>query len=502
MKRTCFILIALSVFSLASCTKNFEEANTDRTTAPDVPASSLLTRGILDVSGYDYATWRANFIYTTLFVQQFASTAWQQGDKYFFDEGYSNSQWSDYYPSTIKGLANLVQKTTANADDINYNSAARVLKAYSFMRLTDLYGDIPYSEASKGYTDAILTPKYDKQQDIYNDLLKELDAAATAFNATKPFNGDVTSYNGNTALWKKAAYSIMLRVAMHLSKADATAAKTWAAKAVAGGVIAAYDESFRINHLATVYDNPNSHILGYYNGARVQLKDNAFKFSTKFLGTLTALGDPRAKILSVVRSTTGTEDDNPLIQKGLTNGTDPNTLPGGAIQTYSQLRADFVDATDPNILVSHGQTLLLMAEAAERGWITGTAATLFKDGVKSSINQLKLYSLPSGIISDAATDAYVLALPYTGTTDQKLASINTQYWITSLLDGHESFANWRRSGYPVLTAVNYPGNYTNGVIPRRLQYPSSEPGINGTNYNEAVARQGADKFVTKVWWDK
>src|SRR6476620_3066762 len=131
------LLIGISV--LTGCTKDFKEANTDPTTAPDVPSRALLTKGLLDVSGYDYETWRANFIYTTLFVQQFASTAWQQGDKYFYDEGYSSSLWSAYYPSTIKGLTNLVLKTTGNADDVNYNSAARVLKAFAYQRLTDLY---------------------------------------------------------------------------------------------------------------------------------------------------------------------------------------------------------------------------------------------------------------------------------------------------------------------------------------------------------------------------
>src|SRR5689334_22705468 len=124
MKR--LIVFAIYILALASCTKNFEETNTDPTTAVNVPTSSLLTKSILDVSGYEYATWRTNFIYTSLFVQQFASTAWQQGDKYFYDEGYSSALWSDYYPTTIKGLDNLILKTSGNPDEINYNSIARI----------------------------------------------------------------------------------------------------------------------------------------------------------------------------------------------------------------------------------------------------------------------------------------------------------------------------------------------------------------------------------------
>ncbi|HTD94432.1 MAG TPA: SusD/RagB family nutrient-binding outer membrane lipoprotein [Chitinophagaceae bacterium] len=496
--------ILLGSSLVIGCTKNFDETNTDPRTAPDVPASALLTKGMLDVSGYDYATWRSNFIYTTLFVQQFASTGWPQGDKYFYDEGYSSAQWADYYPTTIKGLSNLVNKTSENADEVNYNSAGRVLKVIAYMRLTDLYGDIPYSQASKGYTEGALTPAYDKQQDIYNDLLKELDESATAFSAGKAFAGDISTYNGDVALWKKATYSLMLRLAMRLSKVDPATAKTWAAKAVTGGLISSYTESFRIKHLSGTYDNPNSHILGYYVGARTELRGDNFKFSKTFYDALNSTADPRLKILFVV-PTVGADDpetDTPGLQKGLPNGTNPSLLASGELKTFSKLRKGFVDATDDNILISHAQTLLLQAEAAERGWASGTPATLFHDAVFSAINQLKLYGIDGSLFNDGTNQAFANAVPYAGTLDQKLQAINTQYWIASLLDGRESFSNWRRSGYPVLTAVNYSGNYTGGKIPRRLQYPSGETGVNKTNYDAAVARQGADNFVTRVWWDK
>jgi Starch-binding associating with outer membrane len=496
--------ILLGSSLVIGCTKNFDAANTDPRTAPDVSSSSLLTKGMLDVSGYDFATWRANFIYTTLIVQQFASTGWPQGDKYTYNGDYSAAQWSDYYPTTIKGLTNLINKSAGNPDEINYNTAARVLKVFAFMRLTDLYGDVPYSEASKGYTEGALTPAYDKQQDIYTDMLKELDESATAFSAGKPFLGDISTYAGDVTLWKKATYSLMLRLAMRLSKVDAATGKTWAAKAVAGGVISSYTESFRIKHLTGAYDNPNSHILGYYVGARQDLKANNFKFSTTFVNALTATSDPRRKIFLVVpvAGPDDPEDDTPALQKGMPNGKDPNTTTGAELATFSKLRKGFVDATDDNILISHAQTLLLEAEAAERTWISGNAATFFHDGVLSAINQLKLYNLDASLFNDAGNQTFANGLPYAGTLDQKLNAINTQYWIASLLDGHESFANWRRSGYPVLVPVNFPGNYTNGVIPRRLQYPAGETGVNKANYDAAVARQGADNFVTRVWWDK
>jgi hypothetical protein len=103
-------------------------------------------------------------------------------------------------------------------------------------------------------------------------------------------------------------------------------------------------------------------------------------------------------------------------------------------------------------------------------------------------------------VPSAAIDAYLAAHPYVDATGYDM--INTQYWAASFLDWYEAWANWRRSGFPVLTPVNYPGNATNGQIPRRMLYPASESSANGGNYQQAISRQGANAFTTKVWWDK
>lgn len=496
----------ITALSLSGCTKDFEKVNVNPTTLPDLATDILFTQTTLAASGGEYEAWRTNLIYNTQFIQQFASLSWAQGDKYNFNEGYNSSLWDAYYGDAIKNLTNLVEKTKGVAADVNYNSAARILKAFAFLRLTDSYGDIPYSEAGKGYLSGVFTPKYDEQKSILADLINELDGAAKAFDASKAFKGDITSCNGNVNLWKKTAYSLMLRVAMRMSKRDAAAAQAGAAKAVAGGVFSSYTESFSIKHLPGAFVNPNSNVLGFFSGGRNELSNGSFKFSKTFIDMLKAQSDPRLKILSVVRSGAsstpiiGTENDDISIQKGLPNGTDPNGFTG--LETFSQIRSGFADAEDPNILVSHAQTMLLMAEARERGWIsTGAADTYFRQGVVSAINQLRLYSVSSGLFDDAAINTFANGLAFPATTAGKLQAINEQYYIASLLDGYEPHANWRRSGFPVLTAVNFPGNYTSGVIPRRFQYPASELGLNGASLNAAIARQGANTWVTRVWWD-
>ncbi len=492
---------------LGSCTKDFDTVNIDPTSVSDLSADALFTQVTLATSGGEYEAWRNNLIYNTQFIQQFASLNWAQGDKYEYNEGYNSALWDAYYGNAIKSLVNLIEKTKDTPENINYNSAARILKVVAFLRLTDSYGDIPYSQAGKGFIDGTFAPQYDEQKSILADMINELEVAGRSLDASKPFKGDITSYSGDVTLWKKAANSLMLRVAMRMSKKDPGAAQAGVAKAVAGGVFADYTESFRVKHLAGPYVNPNSNVLGYFNGGRLELSTNGFKFSKTFIDLLA--GDPRLKILSVVRTgdastaVIGTEDDSPAVQKGLPSGSDPASISN--IASYSQLRSSFADADDPNILVSHGQTMLLMAEARERGWITGgTAEEYFRTGVVSSINQLSLYNPAAGVIDAAAVAAFgaSVAYPAGGSTDEKMQAINTQYYIASFIDGYETHANWRRSGYPVLTPVNFAGNYTGGSIPRRFQYPASEAGLNKENLAAAVGRLGSsDNWNGRVWWD-
>jgi hypothetical protein len=498
IKKIIFYTLGLVLVTSVSCTENFDEINVNPNVDDNPPTSALLTQGMLQTSSFEYEAWRGNLIYTTLFVQQFASLQWQ-GDKYLYSEDYSQALWGSYYPQPVRTLTAIVDRTKDNAAEENYNSVARILKAFVFQRLTDLYGDIPYFQAGKGFIDGVMLPEYDPQQSIYNDLLKELDEAAAALDASKgAVAGDII-YGGDVAKWKKAAYSLMLRVAMRLTKADAATAQEWAVKAIDGGVFETYEETLKVAHLDVPYDNPNSHVLGFYPAARQELANDAFKFSDTFIDALKATDDPRLGILATLPD----GNDDPASQVGLPNGLDPNTIPM-ALENYSRLRADFVQPNAPNILVSHAQTTLLVAEAIERGWVTGDAEATFRAGVKSAIDQLKLYNADAALFDNAAITAFAegVTYPAAGTLDQKLEAIHTQYWIASLLDGYESFANWRRTGYPVLTPVDYAGNVTGGTIPRRLQYPASESGVNGENLQEAIDRQGPNAFTTRVWWDQ
>jgi hypothetical protein len=154
----------------------------------------------------------------------------------------------------------------------------------------------------------------------------------------------------------------------------------------------------------------------------------------------------------------------------------------------------------PVFYVTAAQTQLLLAEARERGWITdGTVKGYYDAGVTAHMEQMATYD-PGSAIAAADIQTYLAANPFNPAT--ALEQINTQYWIASFLNGPEAFANFRRSGFPVLTPNPYPGKTITGTFIRRLTYPNSEISVNTTNVNEAISRMGADNLDTRVWWDK
>jgi hypothetical protein len=149
-------------------------------------------------------------------------------------------------------------------------------------------------------------------------------------------------------------------------------------------------------------------------------------------------------------------------------------------------------------LVTASQTNLLLAEASFKGWITtGSADQYFAEGIKAHMNQMSSYDLGCAV-PEADRDAYIAANPLT--SGSELNQINTQYWISSFLNGQEAFANFRRSGFPTLVPNPYPGREVTWI--NRLTYPNSEISVNSDNVNAAIAKQGPDNLETKVWWDK
>jgi len=527
MKSLHKLLLVLGLPALlltTACTKDFEDINTDKNKSGEesgVPEYNF-SRAVLEFTGnsdYSYDTWRVNIIYCSMMMQQLSNATWYAGDKYLQNDGWASAYFERAYPDQVKYITDVVRVTKDNPFQANLYNIARITKVLIFHRLTDIYGDIPYSEAGKGYSDRIFDPKYDAQQDIYLDMLKELDEAAKALDATKqvPGQGDLIYNKGGAqnatqivTNWKKLAYSLMLRLSMRLTKRDEALAKSWAEKAYAGGLISSNAENAYILHDATggrTTVNRVSNILsGEWNAINTP---GEASISKTFMDFLKNNSDPRLQYIAVVPAS---NSEVPADQLGMPNGYDTNgsssptdisKAPGypGDLKKYSVLNKNvLLKLNGPSFLVTYAQTELLLAEAAKRGWNVGaSAATHYNNGVKAAMEQLAQYSA-TATISSEAIQTYLTAHPYVDADGYN--QINTQYWAACLLDWYESWSNWRRSGYPQLTQINYVGNATGGKIPRRMLYPSTELASNPTHYQEAITRQGTNALTTPVWWDK
>ncbi len=501
---------------LTACTKNFEKLNTDPNSVSvnNYPPVYNLTKAQLEYTGnndFSYETWRVNIIYCGMMMQQLANASWYAGDKYIQNDAWANAYFDVAYEDQVKYVVDLMALTKDNPAYKNLYQVGRILKVMIFHRITDIYGEVPYAEAGLGFYGRIFTPKYDKQQDIYLDMLKELDEAGTALDvaADKPGAGDLIYGKAADpiAQWRKLANSLMVRLAMRLTKADATSARTWVEKAHSKGLMTSNADNARILHDATggrLTVNRNSNILG--DGGEWKACSNGEVFlSRRFVDYLKTNNDPRLQFFAKIKASGSSV---PASQVGLPNGYDQNggatdisTAAGypGNINNYSTIRSDiFLSTAGPTVLATYAQQELLLAEAAKRGWSVGvSAATHYNNGVTAAMQQLTQYNA-AATITPADITAYLTARPYADSFDQ----INTQYWVASFLDWYETWANWRRSGFPALTPVNYSGNATAGQIPRRMLYPASEASANGVHLQDAITRQGANNFLTRVWWDK
>lgn len=508
------LLAALLVF-IASCDKGLEKLNVNRTSPTSLDPASLLNRAIISTA---FPTRTATL--DIGIVQQMVTPngGVLAGANFNIDsrDPTLGTHWGAYFPNVIKYTSDAIAKTKDNPARSNLYNMARIMQAYTFMMLTDEYGAIPYTEGGAGFTDQIFFPKYDEQQAIYTDLIKEFTEAGAALNTSGTIETADVLYGGNIAQWKKFAYSLLLRAGMRLSKVDPAKAEQTVKAAVAGGVILTNADNAIMRH--------DQNFQGPIGGMLNSTEAANFYLAKPFVDQLKNTNDPRLSAIAIryKGATSGSQTGSgqnpangttaPTDQIGMPIGFDNSSIVARAsadglasFYDYSQVdRRRMAKPTAPTFYVTAAQTQLLLAEARHKGWITtGTAAQYYADGIKAHMDQMALYDAGSAV-APAARDIFVAANPLI--PGQELQQINTQYWIASFLNGPEAFANFRRSGFPALTPnpYNQPNNpdVPNGTFIRRITYPTSELSVNTENLNAALAKQGPDKLSTRVWWDK
>lgn len=535
MKWLSYLFITTLVLTQLSCTKDFEKINTDPTRAtPDNFDATFFLTNAQNTYKEAIAGYAGPILFQSGWVQILSSTTtggaiyYSNMDKYVQSANtmsYTASSWTNCYRAA--SLANeIINVYGAEPTRSNAVGAAMVMKVMAMAYAADIYGDLPYSEAFQG-AKGLSTPKYDKQDVALKAMLADLEKAAAMFDASKlPISSDLF-YKGDVAKWKRLANSLMLRIAMRMTKKDAGTAKAWAEKAFAGGVFTSdADDVFLPGDQANGYTNPNSRALA----TPADLYE--VRWAKTLVDYLKSNDDPRLSAIAEVpaagfaANNSGSAGDNTAAnQLGLPNGydmnggaTDISTAPGfpGATGTggdatkigkYSRPRGFYRNLNAPVFILTHGEVQLLLAEAKVRGWNVGStsAAEFYANGVRGGVASLAKYGADAAV-SAAAVNALLTAKPLDVTsTNASLAQINTQYWATTgiLMNFAESWSNWRRTGFPALTPIVAAGNFSGGQVPRRQLYPTSEASLNGTSYNAGLSglTPASDVWNARVWWD-
>lgn len=490
---------------LSSCDAGFDDLNTDETSLTSVDPVLQLNSAIVN-SAPDADRVRCE---SSIVKQQMRIFTGVGACGNFNVDGRqtSSSNWNNGYQQ-IRDLEDALTVTADEPGRSNLNNMIRILRAYTFMIITDSYGDVPYSEAGKAL-EGTVNPSYDPQESIYtgdNGILEELAGASAALDPSQSAPDDVL-YEGDVTRWQRLGYSLLLRAAMRLSKVEPGLAEEYVGIAVSGGLMQSNDDNAIIYHTGD-YTNPVGSTMNGGNSHFQYLVED-------FVDYLKENDDPRLASIAVrYPGAEGSGDQNeenadrsPENQIGIPMGYDNSDIGPVAEEAglssffaYSQLdRTRMGSQQAPSFLVTYAQTQLLLAEAAFRDWTQGDPATLYANGIEAHMQQLEEYGADTAVPQNEI-DAFVQANPLE--QGQELEQINTQYWVASYLIGDEAWANFRRSGFPDLA----PNPRQDDLGPeedfmRRFGYPDSEYSVNESNVEEANGRQGPDQIDTRIWWD-
>jgi len=509
MKNIKIYLTGLLTVTLlfASCDKDFDEINTSKTDFLALDPVFKLNKAIINVMemGDRVQQLQIAFWLTSPFGSSLAGANYCQ-----YTPSFHAFPFTSFYQSSIVTTVDILNQTKEDATRTNLYNAARIWKAYTFMILTDTYGDVPYKDAGKGYTDQVTKPVYDTQQDIYTDILKELDEASAALDPAKTKISGEILFAGDVTKWKRFGYSLLLRAAMRLQKADAAKAQSYVAKAVAGGLMQSNTDNAKLLRTPE-YVNPI--------GSEISGNEKANYYAQKeFVELLKVTNDPRigswlhrfVGAQNATQQTSAIRTKDPSKVKGMPLGYNDVTIAStfateGVVSLYDYSQFDWQVAftnTSPQWYCTYSQTQLLLAEAIVRGWATGDAATAYSNAIQADLVRMADFG-SQATIPAATITAYVAANPLVAGNELKM--IGEQYWIASIPNGFEGWANWRRTGYPVLTPNPYPASEIPGQFIRRHVYPDAEYVGNKANVEAAVASQGGTsntRMNGRVWWDK
>ncbi len=483
-----FVFVLLLIFS--SCDDKFEEINTNPNAVTEIDDGYLFSNTVLNTIRGANNT-RLQFPFGAQLGHYYVG----QNTAMFVDRYYdyfTGTKYKDLFENFYYGPIRLVSEVMRftkpggdNENEVRY-AMARVVAYMNYARLADSFGSVPFHEGGLGQ-EGILYPKYDSVEKIYKDMITDLKEIVTILQNGDPEMGyklEDPLYNNDLKKWARFANSFRLRLAMRAR---------FVAPEFANPAIAECMKLPLIEELnqAAGGENKDSDLHEMGNPMYAHWQYWKWKMSEKFVETLKSTDDPRLYVFV---------KPNPKGEYvGIPNGLSDSELPKWVWADVSDPTDSLVGKAAPITEMSAAEVWFLRAEAALYNIGPGDANELYRKGIERSFEQWK--------VTEEQVNEYMNNSDYAnlhGTQEQKFEQICTQLWIAVNPNAHEGWANIRRTGYPKIeqrTEPKFSLGVTNGILPARLRYPSSEVNINKENYQAAIEEQGPDLITTHLWWD-
>lgn len=502
MKKLNIILILCFVVISTSCLKDITDLNTDPNNPQYIDPELLFKYSVKRGMGNYLTASHLEYNGLHLWMMYFASRdGVEPGNEYPSPTG-GDSFWQESYIDAMNNAEVIIGKASNNPELVNMKAAAIIWKTFIMHRVTDLWGAAPYSEALRGNPELEFTPAYDNQRSIYHAMIADLKNAVEIFDENKGFfspDADLI-YNGDMESWIRFANSLRLRLITRIHYVEPFAADSNIVDLIESGAkfIESNDQNatFQFN---SVFNKP------LYEAGNIRYEEGSSYINpSKFLvDLLVETTDPRTPF---ILEKTALSLTFPFIDeyRGVPNLVPYNSEiwdnynldaqlgdPLGSWGDVSRIGLWYMNNSRPLPIFTYSEVCYLKAEMG-----LGNSTELLKEGIRAHMQYINQYPYDGKTISEFEITNYLNSIG-----DATLEQIITQKWILfSYENVFEAYADYRRTGFPVLRDYN-DNPINNGIFPNRLIYPYSEFTYNRENYQDAVASQGADNQYTKLWWD-
>lgn len=464
-----------SMVLMASCVDNLDDYNVDQKKPSKVPAGTLFTGALKNLSDV-MTTPNVNNNNYRFYVQHWTSTQYLDEPRYnmtsrIIPENMFRTLYRDVLADLNDGKR-LLKEDEFIAPAVKSNQLAQLelMEVYTWSILLNTFGDVPYSEALNLENSL---PAYDDAQTVYNDILSRLNGGLEMISTDAPgFEDADVIYGGEMGQWLKFGNSLKLKLALVIADVDPDQAKTLV-EAAAPNVFTSNADNAIFPYLPDVpNNNPISDAL---NPVRTSRED--FVSANTLVDAMNNLEDPR-------RASYFEQVDGKYVggKYGFSN----------TFSQVSHINEDIIALDFEALLLDYSDVEFLLAEAIERGFnVGGTAAAHYDAGITASFD----YWGASGV-SDYLAKPEVNYATASGSWKNK---IGNQKWIALFNRGYDAWLEWRKLDAPTLIAPVVPG--LDLIVPTRLIYPVNEQTLNGANRDAAAAAIGGDESSTKLWWD-